>query len=75
MTFTVNCIAVIGRQNNPLYLRSFHTAPRAAPAGGAQQPEQSFADDLDLKYHYIAHTSLDMIEEKGAGRSLQSVRN
>ncbi|KAJ1961528.1 hypothetical protein IWQ62_003835 [Dispira parvispora] len=45
----INCIAVIGKQNNPLYLRNFDGTPD------------------DLKYHYIAHTSCDVIEEKISG--------
>ncbi|ORX99838.1 Sedlin, partial [Basidiobolus meristosporus CBS 931.73] len=47
----INCIAVVGKQNNPLYLKSFDP----------QQP--------DLKYHYIAHTSCDVIEERAASAS------
>eukprot|EP00698_Gefionella_okellyi_P004410 TRINITY_DN14070_c0_g1_i1.p1 TRINITY_DN14070_c0_g1~~TRINITY_DN14070_c0_g1_i1.p1 ORF type:complete len:129 (-),score=19.64 TRINITY_DN14070_c0_g1_i1:84-470(-) len=39
-------VAVIGKDNNPLYVKSF-----------------SKTDD-DLKFHYIAHSSLDMFEAK-----------
>ncbi|EDV21193.1 Trafficking protein particle complex subunit 2-like protein [Trichoplax sp. H2] len=39
------CVAVIARDNYPLYIRT------AEP-------------DHELKFHYIAHTSLDVIEEK-----------
>ncbi|KAG9289799.1 hypothetical protein G9A89_015379 [Geosiphon pyriformis] len=42
----VQCIAVIGKQNNPIYVRNFSTI------------------HSDLKYHYIAHTSCDVIEER-----------
>ncbi|RUS18797.1 trafficking protein particle complex subunit 2-like protein [Endogone sp. FLAS-F59071] len=45
-TIEVNCIAIIGKQNNPLYIKNF----------SATHP--------DLKYHYIAHTSIDVIEER-----------
>ncbi|KAJ1969490.1 hypothetical protein H4R35_006122, partial [Dimargaris xerosporica] len=45
----INCIAIIGKQNNPLYVRSLD---------GAED---------DLKYHYICHTSCDVIDEKLAG--------
>eukprot|EP00128_Syssomonas_multiformis_P002323 Colp12_sorted_trinity150504_noHs@18647 len=40
-----NCIAVIGKNNSPLYIRG------------------TFAEK-DLKFHYIIHTSLDVVEEK-----------
>ncbi|RUP51281.1 trafficking protein particle complex 2 [Jimgerdemannia flammicorona] len=46
MNIDVNCIAVIGKQNNPLYIKNFSTT------------------HPDLKYHYIAHTSIDVIEER-----------
>ncbi|KAL0095231.1 Sedlin [Phycomyces blakesleeanus] len=46
MSSEINCIALIGKQNNPLYIKNFsNTHP-------------------DLKYHYIAHTSIDVIEER-----------
>ncbi|KAJ8659172.1 hypothetical protein O0I10_005211 [Lichtheimia ornata] len=48
MSSEINCIALIGKQNNPLYIKNFsNTHP-------------------DLKYHYIAHTSIDVIEERVA---------
>ncbi|ORZ02356.1 Sedlin [Syncephalastrum racemosum] len=48
MSSEINCIALIGKQNNPLYIKNFSkTHP-------------------DLKYHYIAHTSIDVIEERVA---------
>ncbi|KAG0630673.1 hypothetical protein M758_1G195600 [Ceratodon purpureus] len=40
------CVAVVGHNNNPLYLQSF------------------IDDDNTLKFHYIVHCSLDVIEEK-----------
>lgn len=43
------CAALIGQQNQPLYLRAFPTA-----AEGEQL----------VKLHYIVHCSLDAIEEK-----------
>jgi hypothetical protein len=43
----VVCVAVVGRANNPLYIRSFDT---------------STTDHL--KYHYIVHSSLDVVEER-----------
>ncbi|CAG8515068.1 416_t:CDS:2 [Funneliformis caledonium] len=42
----IQCIAIIGKQNNPLYIKNF----------SASHP--------DLKYHYIAHTSCDVIDER-----------
>ena len=38
------CVAVVGRTNNPLYLRAF--------------------DAASLRFQYIVHTSLDIVEEK-----------
>ncbi|KAJ3078563.1 Trafficking protein particle complex subunit 2-like protein [Quaeritorhiza haematococci] len=42
----VHCIAVIGRANNPLFIKNFNPTHQ------------------DLKYHYVAHTSCDIIEER-----------
>lgn len=44
------CVAIVGQQNNPLYVQVF------PPAEGDQL----------LKFHYVVHCSLDAIEEKGA---------
>ncbi|KAI8601257.1 Sedlin, partial [Dissophora ornata] len=44
----ISCIAIIGKQNNPLFIMNFHPS------------------HPDLKYHYIAHTSCDIIEERGS---------
>eukprot|EP01104_Vermistella_antarctica_P019145 TRINITY_DN7364_c0_g1_i1.p1 TRINITY_DN7364_c0_g1~~TRINITY_DN7364_c0_g1_i1.p1 ORF type:complete len:142 (-),score=34.53 TRINITY_DN7364_c0_g1_i1:27-452(-) len=41
----IACVAVVGRGNNPLYIRSF----------------SSQTDEL--KFHYIVHTALDIIED------------
>ncbi|KAI9262766.1 Sedlin [Sporodiniella umbellata] len=46
MSSEINCIALIGKQNNPLFIKNFSTS------------------HPDLKYHYIAHTSIDVIEER-----------
>ena len=40
-------IAVLGKDNNPLYIRAF----------GAHDA---------LRFHFIVHTALDFVEEKGA---------
>ncbi|KAL0484818.1 trafficking protein particle complex subunit 2l [Acrasis kona] len=48
----VCCICVVGKSNNPLYLRVF----------------QTLEEEPALKFHYIAHTALDIIEEKVASR-------
>ncbi|RIA88630.1 Sedlin [Glomus cerebriforme] len=42
----IQSIAIIGKQNNPLYIKNFS---KSHP---------------DLKFHYIAHTSCDVIEER-----------
>lgn len=61
----VCCVSVVGKsvslmvlsfqnahiiKNNPLYLRVFQTLEEEPP----------------LKFHYMAHTALDIIEEKGS---------
>eukprot|EP00842_Homolaphlyctis_polyrhiza_P000421 jgi/Hompol1/137/HPOL_003276-RA len=43
----INALAVVGKQNNPLFVKNFTTQP-------------------DLKYHFMAHTSCDVIEERVA---------
>ena len=47
-------IAVVGRDNEPLYIHSQEDA------------------DADLKFHYIVHTCLDVIEEKTTSLSKAS---
>ena len=43
----IAALAVIGRENNPLYI-------------------QSFKDGVDvIKFHYLIHTSLDIVNERG----------
>lgn len=43
-------IVVVGKHGQPLYLRNF-----TAAQGG----------EADLKWHYAAHTSLDVFDERG----------
>ena len=45
----VACCAVVGKQNNPLYI-------------------QTFNQDDELKFHFIVHTSLDIVEERTQAR-------
>ena len=52
----VACVAIIGKQNNPIYIQTFRDESRYSSMS---------ASPLDkLKYHYIIHTSLDAVEEK-----------
>jgi hypothetical protein len=44
----VACVAVVGKQNNPLYVRVFRE------------------HEDKLKYHYVVHTSLDVVDERVA---------
>ncbi|PNW84958.1 hypothetical protein CHLRE_03g165650v5 [Chlamydomonas reinhardtii] len=44
----IACVAFIGPQNNPMYLRSIDPA----------------SDDLYMKLHYVIHCALDAVEEK-----------
>ena len=46
-------IAVVGRDNEPLYIHTIH-------------------EETDLKFHYIVHTCLDVIEEKTTSSSKAS---
>jgi hypothetical protein len=48
-------IAVLGKQGNPLFLRSY-----SSRRGG----------ENDLKWHYAAHTALDFFDERGELSSL-----
>ncbi|TPX35887.1 hypothetical protein SmJEL517_g01806 [Synchytrium microbalum] len=50
----VNAICVIGAKNQPLFIKSFNTLPESS----------------QLHYHYIAHISVDIIEEKVNGSKL-----
>ena len=43
------CLAIVGPQNNPLYIKSFFPHPDP---------------DRDLKLHFIVHCSLDAVEER-----------
>eukprot|EP00162_Nutomonas_longa_P000081 comp10097_c0_seq1/m.11986 comp10097_c0_seq1/g.11986 ORF comp10097_c0_seq1/g.11986 comp10097_c0_seq1/m.11986 type:complete len:137 (-) comp10097_c0_seq1:15-425(-) len=43
----IACVAIVSKQNSPLYLRSFGSTD-------------------GFRFHYIIHTSLDMIEEKSS---------
>lgn len=46
------CVAIVGKHNNPLFLKVYQTIENEEP----------------LKFHYIAHTALDVIDEKIASR-------
>jgi hypothetical protein len=50
----VAAVAVIGKQNNPLFIRTFERS--AAPGEGA---------DAATQLHYVVHAALDVIEERG----------
>lgn len=52
------CIAIIGKANNPLYLRVFNKLEE---------------EDDDYKFHYISHTALDIIEERVGARKTQPI--
>mmetsp|Transcript_26080 Transcript_26080/g.59242 ORF Transcript_26080/g.59242 Transcript_26080/m.59242 type:complete len:161 (-) Transcript_26080:271-753(-) len=46
-------IAVLGKENNPLYIRAFGR-------GSKEEPSQ----DQLLRFHFVVHTALDFVEEK-----------
>eukprot|EP00736_Rhodelphis_marinus_P011863 Rmarinus@m.2271 len=57
----VACVAVIGQENNPLFIKVFDPVD---PSDAAFQNV-----DFGLRYHFIVHSALDVIEEKWACRS------
>ncbi|KAI9506386.1 hypothetical protein GGI25_005141 [Coemansia spiralis] len=50
----LHCLIILSRIGNPLYMRAFESANGADPSDQAQR----------VKYHYLAHTSCDVIEER-----------
>ena len=56
---SIVCVAIIGKENDPLYIRTWlENVNVSAPLPGQIAAEPS------LKFHYHVHTSLDVIEEK-----------
>ncbi|PWN27687.1 hypothetical protein BDZ90DRAFT_279466 [Jaminaea rosea] len=53
-TTKIRCLAVISASNAPLYLRSF----------GQKDTQQA-----DLRFHFIAHGALDIVEERAGNRA------
>ncbi|KAJ2756901.1 hypothetical protein GGH94_002569 [Coemansia aciculifera] len=47
----IRCIAILNRQDIPVYMRSF---------------DETLNEDSAVKYQYLAHTSVDVIEERMA---------
>jgi hypothetical protein len=60
MSLKILSIAIIGKQNQPLYIRGFDDEQQRK-----EQQQQTQKDVVDLKWHYVAHTSLDVFEERG----------
>ncbi len=53
------CAAIVGKDNEPLYLRSF--------VGGLDDEHNELrADPEGLKWHFYVHSALDVVEEKCA---------
>nr|CAG4712221.1 unnamed protein product [Naegleria fowleri] len=52
-------LAIIGKKNNPLFLKVYKSSEAEDP----------------LKYHYIAHTALDIVEEKINNRKTTNTQN
>lgn len=73
---SIACVAVIGKENDPLYLRTFTSAnpssandPSSVPFSASSLNPTALGplawnNDQGLKFHYLVHTSLDGIEEK-----------
>jgi hypothetical protein len=73
----LNAVAFISPQNHPILIRTFSKqgSPSRISISQHKLTEPSwtlFADEL--KYHYIAHTSLDVIEERGKYQTIVSRR-
>jgi len=66
----IACVALIGRQNQPLLLRVLlpPAPPRPPPAPGAPEAPAADADDpaqeQQLRFSYVAHCALDALEER-----------
>ena len=63
---TIAAIAVLGKDNNPLYI---HAIPPAGGGGGAASASkdgapQPLAQDEKMRFHLIVHTAIDYIEER-----------
>ena len=54
MALPLACAAILGRDNEPLYIRSF----------GEQSAHELLADPDNLKWHFFVHSSLDLIEQR-----------
>ncbi|KAJ1796144.1 hypothetical protein LPJ59_003930 [Coemansia sp. RSA 2399] len=54
MSTKFHCLAILNRQGNPLYMRTFDSL----------DGETAAQQDQCVKYHYVAHTSCDVIEER-----------
>ena len=57
-TMTIVALSIIGKENQPLYLRTFGQKP----GGGATDNMQGSGGEL--RFHFICHTALDFVEEK-----------
>ena len=58
LTMTIVALSIIGKENQPLYLRTFGQQP----GGGATDNMQGSGGEL--RFHFICHTALDFVEEK-----------
>lgn len=52
------CIALISSTNSPLYVRSFGPSDKRGEA--------------DLRYHFIAHSALDLVEERETAKNVEN---
>ena len=55
---TIVALSIIGKENQPLYLRTFGQQA----GGGATDNMQGSGGEL--RFHFICHTALDFVEEK-----------
>ncbi|KAL6059492.1 Trafficking protein particle complex subunit 2-like protein [Balamuthia mandrillaris] len=49
------CTAIVGKNNGPLFLQSY--VPTTGTTATGVEPDE-------LKFHYIVHTALDVVEER-----------
>ncbi|PWN21598.1 hypothetical protein BCV69DRAFT_269414 [Microstroma glucosiphilum] len=54
----IQCIALISSTNSPLYIRSFGPSDKRGEA--------------DLRYHFIAHSALDLVEERETAKNVEN---
>eukprot|EP00160_Parvularia_atlantis_P004575 Unigene13883_Nuclearia_a/m.41955 Unigene13883_Nuclearia_a/g.41955 ORF Unigene13883_Nuclearia_a/g.41955 Unigene13883_Nuclearia_a/m.41955 type:complete len:165 (-) Unigene13883_Nuclearia_a:34-528(-) len=60
------CVALVGKSDNPLYVRTFSPPAGAMRSSGAASGggTSGGGSPQDLRFMYMVHTSLDIVEER-----------